>query len=238
MLARFDPVPCRVEARLDRFRVAARGPRGESLVLHNTNTGRLLDVLVPGVRCLAYPIRGPRLRLRLAAVEYHGGLAVVDTVLQARAFEAAVEGGLLPWARGCRLLGRHPRVPVGRLDYRLDCGGSEVLVETKSAVLAGPRGEALYPDTVSLRGRRHVSWMMEAHRRGRRVMLVFIAAFPAARCYAANPDGDPALASLIWEARQLGVPMAAISLEATTAGEVRLVNPSLPPCPGPWTRGP
>jgi sugar fermentation stimulation protein A len=234
VLARFDPVPCRVEGRLDRFRVAARLPDGRVEVLHNTNTGRLADALTPNRPCLAYPIRGRRLRLRLAALEYHGGLAVVDTLLQARAFEAAAARGLLPWLAGCRVASRHPRVPVGRLDYALDCPRGRLLVETKSAVLAGPGLEALYPDTVSLRGRRHVSWMIEAHRSGLRVMLVFIAAFPAARCYAANPRGDPRLARLIWEARLQGLPMAALSLEATASGEVRLVNPGLPPCPGPW----
>ncbi len=155
---------------------------------------------------------------------------MIDTLLQARAFEHAVNQGLIPWARGCRVEKRHPRVPAGRLDYLLQCPDGPLLVETKSAVLAGPHGEALYPDTVSLRGRRHVRWMMEAHASGTRVMLVFIAAFPAAKCYAPNPAGDPVLASLIHQAIQRGLPTAGISLEATTEGEVILVEPSLPAC--------
>lgn len=233
VVARFDAVECRILGRESRFTVRAElVGEGRVELLHNTNTGRLLDVLAPGRRCLAYPIRGPRLHYRLAAVEYAGGMAVVDTVLQARAFEASVEAGLLPWLRGCGVASRNPRVPVGRLDYRLECPRGEVLVETKSAVLAGPRGEALYPDTVSLRGRRHVEWLIEARRRGVGVMLVFIAAFPAAKCYAPNPEGDPVLAGLIARARREGVAMHALSLEARPGGLVALVDPSLPPCPG------
>jgi sugar fermentation stimulation protein A len=233
VLTRFDALQCRILSRENRFAVRALIDGSEEL-LHNTNTGRLLDVLVPGRRCLAYQITGRRLRYRLAAVEYLGGFAVTDTILQSRTFEEAVDRGLLPWAPKCRVASRNPRVPVGRLDYRLRCGPWEVLVETKSAVLAGPRGEALYPDTTSLRGRRHVRWLIEAHTAGLRVELVFIAAFPAARCYAPNPRGDPVLARLIEEARRAGVPMHSLSLEARPEGIVSLVNPDLPPCPGWW----
>lgn len=230
-LLRFNPVPCTLKGRLNRFVVEALVD-GRVERLHNTNTGRLSDVLIPGRACLAYRIGGPKLSYRLAAVEYGGGYALVDTTLQARAFEEAAASGLLPWLRGCRVAGRNPRVPAGMLDYRLDCGGVEVLVELKSAVMRGPRGEAMYPDCPTDRGYRHVRWMAEARARGARVLLAFIAAFPAARCFKPNFEADPRTARAIVDAWRSGVEVRALSLEATADGWVLLVNPDLPLCLG------
>ena len=228
-LTRFDAVPCTIKARVNRFIVEAIVD-GRVERLHNTNTGRLVDVLVPGRQCLAYGIQGRRLSYRLAAVEYGGGYAVVDTLLQARAFEAAVNRGLLPWLPGCRVAGRNPRIPAGLLDYRLDCGGREVLVELKSAVLMGPGGEAMYPDCPTPRGLRHVKWLAEAHTKGIDAVLVFVAAFPAAKCFKPNNVADPATAEAIHKAWRSGLEVRAISLEATPGGLVVLVNPDLPLC--------
>jgi sugar fermentation stimulation protein A len=228
-LLKFDAVPCTIKSRVNRFVVEALID-GSVERLHNTNTGRLEGVIVPGKPCLAYRIRGRRLSYRLAAVEYGGGYAVVDTLLQARAFEAAVARGILPWLRGCKVSGRNPRVPAGVLDYRLDCSGASVLVELKSAVLMGGNGEAMYPDCPTSRGLRHIQWLAEAHARGVPVMLVFVAAFPGARCFKPNRAADPATADAILHAWRAGVPVKAFSLEATREGWVAVVNPDLPLC--------
>ncbi len=235
VVAVFNSVACRVLARLDRFRVEVEAEGYGRVLAHNTNTGRLPGLLEPGRRCLVYPTPRGRLPLRLAALEAPGGgYALVDTLLQSRAFEGAVGAGLLPWLRGCRVARRNPSVPAGRLDYELDCGGRGVLVELKSAVMLGPQGEAMYPDAPSLRGRRHVSWIMRAHSSGVPVMLVFVAGVPGARCFKAYHGADPELAGLIEAAVKAGVPVRAMAVGADEEGRVYLASPDLPLCPRPW----
>ena len=225
-------VECRVSRRANRFVVEARGPRGELLRVHNRNTGRLVDVLYPGARVLCLPLPRPgRTSHRLVGAWYNGGWAVVDTGLQEEAFARAVELGLIPWLRGCRVLGRRPRLGSSVLDFLLDCGGSRVYVETKSAVLLSGDGYALYPDCPTERGRRHIRELIEHARRGVRVALVFIAALPGARGFRPNAEGDPEIPGLVAEAVRAGVLVKSIGMDMVYSGgegAVRLYSPDLP----------
>lgn len=205
--------------------------------LHNTNTGRLLDLLVKGRGCLAEPIRGRKLRWRLVAVEdpeYPGKWDIVSTLAQNRAFEEALARSLLPYARGCRVAARNPRVGSSLLDYLLDCGGRVVYVETKSAVLRGEGGEAMYPDCPTARGVRHVRELTRLVREGEEVLLLFIAAMPGPRCFRPYREGDPELSAELGRSLLEGVTIKAISMHGILENGVLVLvleNPDLPLCP-------
>jgi len=221
-------VGCRILGRLNRFVVEVEA-LGERVLAHNTNTGRLSDVLTPGRRGYCRPLTGSRrTRYRLFAVEYSGGYAVIDTSMQEEAFARAVNAKLLPWLRGCRVEQRRPRLGGSLLDFKLSCDGRDVYVETKSAVLRGPQGLAMYPDCPTMRGRRHIKLLARYARQGLQVALVFIAAFPGARGFTPNPEGDPEIPGLLLEAREAGVEIRAIGLDYKPDLGVRLYNPDLP----------
>lgn len=80
---------------------------------------------------------------------------MIDTRTQARAFERALELGLVPWLRDCSIKKKEIKVGSSRLDYLFECPGGDVYAEMKSAVLrGGEKGEyAMYPDCPSTRGR-------------------------------------------------------------------------------------
>lgn len=221
-------IECAVVRRINRFVVLARTPWGEERV-HINNTGRLEDVLVEGRRAYCRPLARPRkLRMRLFSVWYHGGFSVIDTGLQEEAFAAAVNKGLLPWLPGCRVGRRSPRVNGKTLDYELECPSGNMLVETKSAVLARD-GIALYPDCPTLRGREHIALLISLARRGQRALLLFIAAFPGAKAFMPNPLGDPAIPGLVREAARSGVLVKSIGIEyRPDRGGIILYSPDLP----------
>ncbi len=227
---------CVIRKRLNRFVVEAE--MGERLErLHNTNTGRLLDLLVEGRKCLAEPISGRKLKWRLVAVEdteYPNTWDIVSTLAQNKAFEEAVKRSLLPYAYGCEISSRNPRVGSSMLDYLLMCGGRPLYVETKSAVLRGPGGEAMYPDCPTARGVRHVKELIRLVKEGENVLLLFIAAMPRPRCFRPYRDGDPELAAELGRALLEGVTIKALSMHGRLSGEelvIVLENPELPLCP-------
>lgn len=228
-LVRVEPAArCRIVGRLNRFvvRVSLDGVLRD---VHINNTGKLVDVLVPGREGLCIETRTGRLGLRLFSVWYNGGFAVLDTNLQEKAFALAVDKGLIPWLRGCRVASRSPRVGRHRLDLELDCPMGRVLVETKSAVLVDNGGLALYPDTVSLRGREHVRLLSSLADKGYNVALVFIAAFPGARGFRPYEGGDPEMPGLVAEAFKRGVIVRSVGLEYSVGSRaVSMYNPDLP----------
>ncbi len=224
--------PCTIAERLNRFAVRVR-VGGEEALAYNTNTGRLEELMRPGALGYCVEKRGGRLPYRLVAVEApHGGYALIDTRLQEEAFIAAVEAGLVQRLRGCRVARRSPRVGASVLDYLLDCGGSKAYLELKSAAYLSWRGEALYPDCPTERGRRHLRTLAELARRGARAIVYFVAAVPGARAVRPNPQGDPELPDALLEALEAGVEAGAIGLEYDpVANTVRLYADMLPVIP-------
>ncbi|MCE4601449.1 MAG: DNA/RNA nuclease SfsA [Desulfurococcales archaeon] len=229
ILYEVDVIDCVFKRRLNRF-VGEISINGKRTLAHITNTGRLTEYLVEDKKCKATRINGRRLKYRIVAVKDKDAYALIDTRLQSRAFEEAIGGSLLCFLKGCRVVAREPRVSEGRFDYLLDCPQGRVLVETKSAVLRGPRDEAMYPDCPTDRGVRHVRLLRELASRGARVAVIFTAAFPGARCFKPYKEGDPRLYQALSEALRDGVPVHAYSIYMTGSGQVALDNPCLPLC--------
>jgi len=232
---------CTIRKRLNRFVVEAL-MGGEVVRLHNTNTGRLLDVVVEGRRCVAQPISGRRLKWRLVAVEdslHRSRWDIISTLTQNKAFEEAIKSSLIPYLAGCGIVKRNPRAGDSTLDYLLTCGDTLIYVETKSAVLRGPRGEAMYPDCPTERGVRHVRELIKLTKQGRGVLLLFIAAMPGPRCFRPYEEGDPELAAELGRALREGVTIKALAMHGILEGgtlKVVLENPELPLCPE-WVAG-
>ncbi|MEM1931443.1 MAG: DNA/RNA nuclease SfsA [Sulfolobales archaeon] len=216
--------------RIGRFTVSAK--IGNEVVLaHNTNTGRLQGILVPGKRVLLTRAES-RIKHRLVGVEdvVEGCFNVVDVHTQARAFEESIKLGLLPYLRECYIVKRNPPVGRSRLDYLLRCGSSDVFVEIKSAVMRGPRGEAMYPDCETRRGRRHLAILAELASSGIVAYLVFISAVCSAKCFKPNEKGDKEIPRLLRGAMERGVIVKSISIHMNDAGDVILSNPDVPFC--------
>lgn len=201
-------VPCTVVRRANRFVVEVK-VGGTVARAHVNNTGRLLEYLVEGRKGFCAPHRG-KTSYRLFAVEDRGGAALIDTALQMKSFERAVELGLLDWAR-CDIVARAPRVGSSRLDYLLSCGKAETYVELKSAVLR--EGDfAMYPDCPTLRGRRHIMELTRLASSGLKAMIVFVAALPGVKAFKPYAAGDPEVARLLREAVEKGVEVRAFSV--------------------------
>ncbi len=156
--------------------------------------------------------------------------AIIDTVTQNEVFIKLVNDGLIPYFKGCFLLKRNPRVGDTVFDYLLKCREGEVVVETKSAVLRGFNNEAMYPDCPTVRGRKHVSKLIELSSKGWRTYLVFIAALPKPKCFKPYREVDPYLEALLKTALDNGVEVKALSIYMDHHGWVVLDNADLPLC--------
>lgn len=178
------------------------------------------------------PIKGRKLHYRLVGVEHRSGLyAVIDTLTQMKALEKAVEKGLIPRLKGCKIQARNPRIGGSTLDYMLECNGQKLAVEVKSAVLEGPHGEAMYPDCPTDRGVRHVKELARlTSSTSMKPLIIMVAAFPGARCFKPYREGDPRLYNELTKAVESGVQLLAVGLYMDEEGIVYLENPGIEPC--------
>ena len=225
LLSLGEVVECVFRKRENRF-VGVAQCGGSVERVHINNTGRLLDLLYSGARVLCKPIRGGRTSMRVVGTHVGGDMwTLIDTKMQERAFIGAIEGNLIPWLKGYRVARRDVDVMDIRIDLLLRKGDREALAELKSAVFYNPIDmSARYPDTVSLRGRRHVEILTRISNTER--YFVFIAAHPMARLF--RPSSiDPELPGLLRRAVSAGVFVKAVKLYIY-GGSVVIENPDLP----------
>lgn len=212
--------------RLNRFVVEAVDG-GDAFFLSLNNTGRLEDFLRQGRRAFFLPHENRKTRGKLVGVEVEGGLALLDTALQMKAFEAAFSRGLLPWLSSWRHYRRNPRLGKSVLDYLFMGDGKDAYLELKSAVYRRDN-LALYPDAPTERGRRHLRVLIDLQRQGFVAYVVFVVALPGVVGFAPFKERDQEVAELVHKARQEGVIVRSLHLSLTEDGWLFLHDANFP----------
>ena len=177
-----DPLVAGVLLRREkRFLTYVRLDDGREVVAHTNNTGAMTGCSEPGSRVWISPASNPKRKLRwtLEIVEVAPGVLLgVNTLMPNRIVKEAILEGRIPALAGYdRVRAEQRAVPKGsRFDLLLerdtDAGVERCWVEIKSVTLVdGPR--ALFPDSPSVRGRKHLVELAQCRRGGDRAVIFF-----------------------------------------------------------------
>jgi sugar fermentation stimulation protein A len=225
MLLKLPIIDCVFLERINRF-VALIKINGKVKRALITNTGRLEKFMVKGRKAFCMPKQGGKTEFILIGFDEGEKGAIIDTRTQAKAFEKAVEMGLITWLKNCKIKHKEVKIGSSRLDYLLECNGEEIWVEMKSAVLR--EGEyAMYPDCPSIRGQKHIKELITLKEQGKKAMILFICALPNVKKFKPYEKGDPEIAKLLRLAKKKGVEIRAIGISLLPSGEVVLENENL-----------
>ncbi len=218
---------CRVLDRINRFLVRIR-VEDRICYAYINNTGRLRGYIGHNRKGFCIRFNEPKkTEYRLFAIEESGSGAIIDTMMQMKTLEAAIEKEYIPWLKGYRISKRNVRMGNSVLDYLLQRNGEELYVEVKSAVLRR-KEYAMYPDCPSIRGRRHIKELIDHSTHGGSGAIIFIAAIPKVKFFKPYYEGDPEIYSLLSKARKAGVTIRSISIHYEGRGStVFLDNPDL-----------
>jgi sugar fermentation stimulation protein A len=206
--------------RYKRFMADVRLADGSELTVHCPNTGSMRHCVLPGEEqaALISDSGNPRRKYRhtLEAVRVvHGHWAGVNTgrtnALVAQALTAGRLPGLAPGA------GVEREVTFGDSRFDLALGARaapDTFIEVKNVTLGpGPgdpdHGVIRFPDSVTLRGQKHLRSLMEVVRQGRRAVLFFCVQHGGARATGPADDIDPHYGELLREAAAMGVEVIA-----------------------------
>lgn len=196
-------------ARLNRFAIAVR-VNGEDSIAHLPNPGCLANVLVPGRSVLLKPApSGRRTQWTAVAADLGDFLVSLDSTLPNRAFPYFLATGTLPELSDFRIVAREPKLGRGRADFLLQRGRTPIWVELKSVTLV-EEGIALFPDTPTARGTRHLRELSARVRAGDGAFIVFVVQRPDAERFGPNHAIDPRFAATFREAVGLGVQARAV----------------------------
>lgn len=172
--------------RPNRFVVRCDLARGDRVLAHLPNPGRLWELLYPGVRLWLSEHGGGRsphgasargsaraTQHTVIAVERAGEPVFLHTQASNEVAKLLIERGLIPSLADAEVAGTE--VPHGhhRFDLLLRRRGREVFAEVKSVTLFG-NGVAMFPDAPTTRGRRHLVALARTSRPGSRPVVLFL----------------------------------------------------------------
>jgi len=209
--------------RYKRFLADVRLDSGEDVVAHCPNTGSMKAVNVPGCRVWLSPSDNPKRKLAwtwewIALPQPEGGtaLASVHTGRANGLVEAAINAGEIAPLADYRTLKREVKVGEARLDIRLDDPVKGVVyVEVKQVTLKEADGHGYFPDSVSVRGTKHLATLAALAQRGERAVLLFCVAHEGIVDVAPAAHIDPTYAAALSDAVQAGVEVLAYGVTVT-----------------------
>lgn len=130
------------------------------------NPGRLRELLLPGRKIyLMKSAAGSKLECTVVAVERNGQPVLLHTHMANRVVESLLNRRLLPGFEESIIIKREAVAGHSRFDFLLNRSGSHFLLEVKSCTLFED-SVAMFPDAVTIRGRRHILELADIARRG------------------------------------------------------------------------
>jgi sugar fermentation stimulation protein A len=218
----------RLIRRYKRFLADVQLP-GEVITAACPNTGSMLGCADPGSRVWLSESDKPSRKYRHTweIVELAGARPVmigINTGLPNALVEEAIAAGAIPELAGYRTLRRE--VGYGEERSRVDIllespRRKSCYVEVKSVTLAGSPGVALFPDSVSERGSRHLRELMRLKAGGLRPVQVYCVQRGDVSEVRPADAIDPEYGRTLREALAAGVEVIAYRARVT-AGEIRI----------------
>ncbi len=222
-ISRDAPLAARFLRRYKRFFADVETADGDTLTVHCADPGSLRGFHRPGAAVRCSTSDNPKRRLRHTLEMMRIGRIWVglhpargNDVADA-AIAAGVPRALSGYARRDREVTPGGEIARGRLDFRLSDhlhDARPAWLEVKSVTLA-EGSTALFPDSVTERGRRHLEVLRTLRGRGERAALLFVV--QRADCDRVAPADaiDPAYGEALRRAAEDGVELFAIGTRVT-----------------------
>ncbi len=192
--------------RKNRFIIKAK-INNRIILAHLNNTGRLEEFVRKGNLGLFLPIKKDKRKYRLSMIIENKSASIIDTSLQMKCFEVALEKGYLSWLRKAKILKRNFRINNSLIDYLIEHKDKKYILEIKSAAMK--KGfYAMYPDCPSIRGQKHLKELIN-HKNS---IILFIAGMKNIKAFKPNKDADLKIYELLKIAKQKGIKIKTIQI--------------------------
>lgn len=213
--------------RYKRFLADVTLPNGSVATAHCANPGAMTGLAEAGTIVWLEPNDDPKRKLRYSwkLAEIGGALIGIDTAMPNKLVGEALRARRVPELAGYSTV--RAEVKYGensRVDFLLSEEGlPDCYVEVKSANLCRKTGLVEFPDSVTLRGAKHMGDLATMASAGHRAVLLYLVQRTDCSDFAVAKDIDPAYAKATRAARKAGVEVlcyrAALSLEGADFGE-------------------
>lgn len=161
---------------------------GEEVRCHCPNTGRMGELLYPGVKIILEESRNPERKTKFSVVAvYKKDLIVPITSVRAN---RVAENIVIPALYNNPLIKREVTFQKSRFDFLIEDSGEKTFIEVKSCTLFED-DEAIFPDAPTSRGVKHLRELKQAVDNGYKGAVILIVFNPYSVTFSPNRKTDP-----------------------------------------------
>ena len=192
---------------------------GEEVTAHCTNSGSMKSCVEEGAPVYLSPVEDPLRKTRYTweMIRIGGGWVGINT---ARPNQLALEWiirGVIPGLEGIMNLKREVKWEDSRFDLCGEGKNGKIFIEVKNVTLK--EGDlALFPDAVTLRGRKHLQTLVRAKRSGFRAVMLYVVQRMDVNMFSPARQIDPEYGKTLDEAVQRGVEIMVAQARVTPGG--------------------
>lgn len=205
--------------RLNRF-TAEVMLKGENILVHVKNTGRLKELLLEGTPCGLCKAENPdrKTAYDLISVLHKGNWVNIDSFApNTVAGEFLGQGGLgeISLLKAEQFYTVMQNTERSRFDFYAEFSdGRRAYIEVKGVTLVED-GIAKFPDAPTTRGARHVTTLTDCVKQGFDAYVLFVIQRKDATCFTPHQKQDPDFAKALQNAHKAGVKIYAIDCNTT-----------------------
>lgn len=208
-------VTARFLRRVNRFIADIELSDGQIVQAHLANTGRMQELLRPGVAALVRPAKNPARKTAwdLLAVDYAGSWVCLAAAWANDFMREWLSKGRIAGFYDWKQIEWEKKIGNSRFDFAVTLqSGERWLLEVKSVNYVID-GHALFPDAPTTRGRRHIEELLALREQGWQVGIFFVTMGQPVIDVGFNAENDPEFARVMQRAIAEGAAVRAFSAE-------------------------
>jgi sugar fermentation stimulation protein A len=207
--------------RYKRFLADIELSSGEVVTAHTANTGSMKTCWEPGWEVRVSYHDNPKRKLKYGLELTHNGdtWIGVNTSLPNKIAHEAIEKGVVKELSGYKFIKPEVKIGKSRIDFLLSNDeDDQCYVEIKNVTLLGENQTAIFPDSVTTRGQKHLIELTQLKEQGIRTAMLYVVNRQDVTSFAPAEKIDPEYALLLRKAKNAGVEVYAYQCKVDPKG--------------------
>ncbi len=218
---KFDtpPVHGRLIKRYKRFLADVLLDNGEVVTAHCTNSGSMKTCIEEGAPVYLSPVNDPKRKTKFTweMIYINNGWVGINTSVPNPLVFEAIKNNEIEELKGYTVLKREVRFGDSRFDIYAANHREECFIEVKNVTMKQGK-YALFPDAVTLRGRKHLVTLTEVLKKGMRAVMVYVVQRGDVSVFAPAREIDPDYAEALTDVYKKGVEVIPLQAEVSPRG--------------------
>ncbi len=202
--------------RYKRFLADIKLDNETEVVAHCTNSGSMKSCLENGAEVFLTPVYDAKRRTKFTweMIKINGDWIGINTGNPNKLAFEAISAGIIPELSGYSTVKREVQFGDSRFDIFAENDNEKCFIEVKNVTMKEGK-YALFPDSVTVRGQKHLKTLMEVKAAGMRAVMLYIIPRSDTEIFAPAFEIDPEYAKALKLAVITGVEIIAMQAKVT-----------------------